>query len=690
MAPAETSSRSHNSEIREGSDATNFWPFLPFRGGVNDFFPKASYRSIRFFGKLARPPIPYSNPDIRTLEIIAFSLRLDAMNFSCKAVALAYIGEPHHVYGSEIYYRCPNHDDQHPSLKINVTKDKWLCGPCGASGGAWALAAFLARIGANEKQAVMKSLEDHGLAYSKHEKLQRPKAEEFHFVKAFYYTPILRNVRFETTARNGEKPNKKFQWQHLEDKEWKPGSGGMTKPLYVNERFRKGEPFGIAVGFEGEGKCDLAGELGIPAFSYKYMSKAECQKLAGLEIILWPDADQAGFVQAKNAALMLKEAKLKVRMCSIPIEFIVGGDIVDAVRTLKWTRKEIDEFLALATPYPIEVLVGKVLRRVEAKKLEWLWKNRVPCNGITILDGDPGTGKGLLTTDLAARITTGRPLPFDDFQMPPANVIVLSSEDSLEHTIRPRFEAANADLDRIIAVPYSSEKAGEPCFTRLPRDLKILSKAIDQQKAKLVIIDVLVSYIPAELSTRNDQDVRLALAPLAELCDKKNIACICNRHLNKTQGGSAIYRGGGSIGITGAARSVLLLAHSKENHEQRTLAVVKSNLGVLPSAASFAIRSKGEVPYLEWLQESNLSADELLVSGIAKGGEEQVREARLNEAMQFLLSMLGEGNALADDILKEARDQCIYRSRLFDAKAVLRVKSYRKGGRWWWELPRTH
>ena len=59
--------------------------------------------------------------------------------FSCEQVARAVLGRPAKREGAELLWRCPhlechNNRDAHPSLRVNVEKDVWLCGPCGASG----------------------------------------------------------------------------------------------------------------------------------------------------------------------------------------------------------------------------------------------------------------------------------------------------------------------------------------------------------------------------------------------------------------------------------------------------------------------------------------------------------------------------------------------------------------------------
>ena len=52
------------------------------------------------------------------------------------------------------------------------------------------------------------------------------------------------------------------------------------------------------------------------------------------------------------------------------------------------------------------------------------------------------------------------------------------------------------------------------------------------------------------------------------------------RHLNKSGGGHAMYRGGGSIGIIGAARSAFLIARDPDDETgaRRIFAVTKSLL----------------------------------------------------------------------------------------------------------------
>src|SRR6056300_1047634 len=51
------------------------------------------------------------------------------------------------------------------------------------------------------------------------------------------------------------------------------------------------------------------------------------------------------------------------------------------------------------------------LSNVTPQKVEWLWLNRFPLGKLSIISGDPGLGKSMLTSYLATRVTQGKPFP---------------------------------------------------------------------------------------------------------------------------------------------------------------------------------------------------------------------------------------------------------------------------------------
>src|SRR5437667_10312522 len=91
---------------------------------------------------------------------------------NCLDVAAAFRLEFHRQVGTEHVYRCPCHDDQHPSLMINPQKNVWLCGPCHAQGGAWQFVAFLAGIDPANRSQMFDVLRRQGLMRTDSEKTE--------------------------------------------------------------------------------------------------------------------------------------------------------------------------------------------------------------------------------------------------------------------------------------------------------------------------------------------------------------------------------------------------------------------------------------------------------------------------------------------------------------------------------------
>lgn len=239
--------------------------------------------------------------------------------------------------------------------------------------------------------------------------------------------------------------------------------------------------------------------------------------------------------------------------------------------------------------------------QLEVRPVEWLWPGRVPQGGITVLAGEPGLGKSLLSVWLASRLSRG------ELAGAPATSLFLTAEDSREHTVLPRLVAAGAELEQVVFPPPPSD--GLERAVRLPDDVGYLGELIATSAAKLVVFDPLVAYLPAKVNTWQDQSLRGALAPLATLAQEQGTAMLLIAHLNKGRDADPLRRLGGSIGLAAAARSLLLLARDPDDPEgeigaTRVLAHAKSNLGQLETSCAYRIETKPvnnevKAPYLE-------------------------------------------------------------------------------------------
>src|SRR5215213_4951890 len=80
---------------------------------------------------------------------------------------------------------------------------------------------------------------------------------------------------------------------------------------------------------------------------------------------------------------------------------------------------------------------------------QWLWPGRIPRGAVTLICGDAGRGKSLLSLDIAARVTTGQLWPDGSQSEQPGDVLLLSAEDSIGRTVRSRLLAQDANLRRV-------------------------------------------------------------------------------------------------------------------------------------------------------------------------------------------------------------------------------------------------
>ncbi len=320
------------------------------------------------------------------------------------------------------------------------------------------------------------------------------------------------------------------------------------------------------------------------------------------------------------------------------------------------------------------------LADVTAERVDWLWPGRIALGKVAIIEGDPGLGKSTVTLDLAARVSRGLAMP-DGAVGPgvPAGVVILSAEDGLADTIRPRLDAAGADVSRIVALtgilaPDQVDEYGHP--PSLPVDISAIEATAIEAAAVLIIIDPLMAYLGSQVDSHRDQDVRRALAPLAAMAERVGAAVIVVRHLNKSAGASAVYRGGGSIGIIGAARTALLVGADPEDENRRILAVSKCNLAAIAPALAYTLVYDPAFgcARVEWHGATEHRASELL----AAPATDEERDAR-GDAIQFLDTVLGDGPLGAAEVRALARKQGIADRTLDRAKKDAGVVSERVG-----------
>lgn len=312
--------------------------------------------------------------------------------------------------------------------------------------------------------------------------------------------------------------------------------------------------------------------------------------------------------------------------------------------------------------------------------VRWLWEDRIPRRAITLLVGNPGVGKSLLTLHLAARLSRG------DLGRGTGRTLLLSAEDPWRETVMPRLVAAGANQEMVMFPPLESDGA-EPVLV-LPDDLDRVEKYVVRGKIDLLVIDPLSSYLRGSIDTWRESSVRSALAPLSRLARKHDLAIVVVAHLNKGVNSDPLRRVGGSIGFTAEARSVLLLANDPDSPAQRgrrILAHAKSNFGPLTESRLIQLHTSDHGnAFVEEIGNTDLTAADLLVVE-----EPEPRNKRL-EAIEFLTKELANGQRLAREVLASARQLGISETTLHRARKDLGVRSTKIDlTQWAWQLPST-
>jgi hypothetical protein len=315
---------------------------------------------------------------------------------------------------------------------------------------------------------------------------------------------------------------------------------------------------------------------------------------------------------------------------------------------------DLSDAMALA-----EVLVSeaRVRRRelriitaadIQPERVRFLWTGRLALGKPAMLDGDPDLGKSTITADLGARISTGSPMPDGELLSEAGDVIIASAEDGMADTIRPRLEAAGADLRRVHLVDLSG-----PDLMTLPGDVPALRRSVERHRAVLVVIDPLLQFLSGEVDSYRDQEVRQALFPLAQMAADTGCAVLGIRHFTKGAGGKAIHRGGASVGIIGLARIGLAVGQHPNDPSRRLLAVTKCNIAVKPPTLAYRLVPDDlyGVARIEWLGVVDTSADEMVAIPRQEDHEES---SALAAACAFLTAFLTPGPRWVKEVKDEA------------------------------------
>jgi hypothetical protein len=309
---------------------------------------------------------------------------------------------------------------------------------------------------------------------------------------------------------------------------------------------------------------------------------------------------------------------------------------------------------------------------ITAEPVRFLWEPYIARGKISIIQGDPGSGKTTMALAIAAAVTTGTPLPgaanngVNCGINAPQSVIFQSAEDGVKDKIKPSLERFGADCARAFMI----DDRERPLTLTDER----LERTIAEKGAAVCFLDPTQGFLE---NLYNIGTVRASMKHLAAVAERTDCAIVLVGHLTK-KGGKAAYRGLGSIDIYAAARSVMTVGILPSDGNIRIMVHNKSNLTAPGAAQAFGLSADGD---FIWFGEHDITVDELL-SGKPK------EESQFAKARRLLEKTLANGLAVpAVEIMQLAEDEGISFKTFKRAKDAMGVISLKHGGQWYWQLP---
>ena len=378
-----------------------------------------------------------------------------------------------------------------------------------------------------------------------------------------------------------------------------------------------------------------------------------------------------GYSNSESASNIVEEIK------SVPEESVPNGKSEAILRKEENTRKR--------GSFP----VYRKMSEIESQPTNWLWEDYIAKGTFTLITGEPDLGKSQITLSMAAIVTTGGIWPVGGKQSEMGNVILISAEDSPEHTIRTRLEANGANLSKVHLLDgiRKSDSNSDCKLFNLKSNLNELETMINEIKGvTMIVVDPLSAYLSGVDSYKNT-DVRLMLAPLSKLAERHDIAIVGVEHPPKSSNGRAMNQVGGSIAFVAASRSAYLVSKDPEAEERRLFLKIKNNLSNYSGGISFTVESHKlpngiEISKVVWGDEPvKITADEVLAY-YNQTEFQHKKESR----KKWLQEELADGPKNAAEVEKKALTQGITEKQLRNTREYAGVSSDKTDFDGGWDL----
>lgn len=318
----------------------------------------------------------------------------------------------------------------------------------------------------------------------------------------------------------------------------------------------------------------------------------------------------------------------------------------------------------------------QTIASVQPREAEYLAEPYLPRGMITILAGHAGQGKTTLALWLASHVSNGDLMPGGK----PGNVYYFTTENDESIVLRPRLEAMDARLDRVMVMRSDARQ-----LTLTDPRLFEMHKIFDG-KPDLIVFDPVQSYVGKKLDMNRTDDVRFMMDNLNKLLHATNAAVVLICHTKKAPMG---FNGrpceliNGSSDFVNAARSVCFLGRDPARPDVCVVAQEKNSLGLPGASLAFTIGEDGAVYWSD--EECELTAAQILTYSDEKRRHAASPSERAQAALRDLLAK--NEKMRSTDILEACAKQGISRSAVYRARDELPIQKQRTGMGSFWSMP---
>jgi 5S rRNA maturation endonuclease (ribonuclease M5) len=543
----------------------------------------------------------------------------------------------------------------------------------------------------------------------------------------FFYTDrqgLLLYVKARYTLSGSDKKGKgrkafcPFTWKA---EAWRPEAPPAPRPLYGLDRLpvpKHGEAASTSrvIVVEGEKAANaLRSIVTQPVITWSDGAasphKTDWRALEGRNVLLWPDADEEGERAMDKVAAALRDLRCTLERVDVSGQ-PESWDAADAIAS-GWKPQNLREWLKTrvksakppapeigeispASPYSRSGAIVVQADSVAVRDIENLWPTFLYIGKPTLIVGDPGLGKSLVTIDIAARVSRGMDWPLKVHNDKAGYVLMCSAEDDPSDTMVPRLMAAGADLSRVGFWESVREVSDEGAVTTtalaFDKHMKYLEEYAQGKKGelRLVIVDPISAFLGATDSHKNS-DVRALIAALAAQAAKYRFSVLVISHLNKSASTKAVYKIMGSLAFVAAARAAFAVMRAPDDPARRVLLPVKNNIAPDLTGLSFCLNAADNgAPYVAWGDTAvdSTTADALL-EGMDKSMSDHAIDNRMVEVLDWLKGELASGLREAAVVWQASEEKGFSKRDMNRAKKQLGVAAQQKRfhGPWYWYLP---